>query len=222
MKTILFAIFALAIARVHAEISQADSPIFPLETGSFITTGNSNSFALDVRGIGQVGSNGSATFALNTLSDALTDLEIVGSTAVVAGSQTEYRVICHAGFSDIDVTADARWRFLNNPPGNTGMVHSTFYAGETNAPATVQIVASYLAATGQSKESPPFSITITPHLKTRVSSTQTATGKFTLNATPSGRPSTRTSRALSARPCARAVFLRPLRVLVTMVACSWS
>jgi hypothetical protein len=169
------------------DTSAAESPSFALETRDAANTTEAfcQNFTLDVRNRGNSDSMGSGTFLLNTLGTAPTDLEIVGPASVVAGSQTDYRVIWHAGFSDLDVTSDARWRFLTSAPGNTGMVTSTFYAGETNAPATVQIVASYLAATGQSKESPAFGITITQHLKAVVAITQTGTGKFTLTAAPS-------------------------------------
>lgn len=187
MKTILLVLLSLMTPRVHADTNEALSDVFQFDVRD--TTGTTESlsgvFGMDARDLGNSASVGSGSFLLNTLGTAPTELEIVGPAAVVAGSQTSYRVIWHAGFSDLDVTSDARWRFLTGAPGNTGMVPPTFFAGETDTPATVQVVASYLAATGQSKESPAFAITITPHLKATVATTQTGTGKFTLTATPS-------------------------------------
>ncbi len=187
MKTILLAILVLLVARIHAETNEALSGVFSFDVRE--TTGTTEAisrvFSMDARDLGNSASVGSGSFLLNTLGTAPTELEIVGPASVVAGSKTDYRVIWHAGFSDLDVTSDARWRFLTVSPGNTGMVPPTFYAGETNTPATVQVVASYLAATGQSKESPAFAITITPHLKAAVETTQTGIGKFTLTAAPS-------------------------------------
>ena len=194
MKTILLTILVLLAARVHADTTEAWSDVFGFDTrnSSGTTEALSGVFSMDARDLGNSASEGSGTFVLNTLGTAPTEFEIVGPASVVAGSQTGYRVIWHAGSSDLDVTSDARWRFLTAAPGNTGMVTSTFYAGETNAPATVQIVASYLAATGQSLESPAFSITITPHLKATVATTQTGTGKFSLTATPANNHGTTT------------------------------
>jgi len=198
MKVIHLAIFAswlvVFTSRADYDTTAAESPVFAIETRDAANTTEAfcQDFALDVRSRGNCASMGSGTFLLNTLGTAPTELEIVGLAAVVAGSKTDYRVIWHAGFSDLDVTSDVRWRFLTGAPGNTGMVQSTFYAGETNSPATVQIVASYLAATGQSQDSPAFTITITPHLKTAVAATQTGTGKFTLTATPTNNTGTTT------------------------------
>ncbi len=194
MKIILLAILLLLVTRVRADTNEALSDVFQFDVRD--TTGTTEAvsgvLSVDARELGNSGTVGSGNFILNTLGTAPTELEIVGPASVLAGSQTDYKVIWHAGFSDLDVTADARWRFLTNAPGNTGMVPPTFYAGETDTSATVQIVASYLAATGQSKESPAFSITITPHLMTALATTQTGTGQFTLTATPSNNHGTTT------------------------------
>ena len=196
MKSIvpLFVLLLQTATALRADTTVVESGLFEFDTRNSAGTAEAASgvFSMDARDLGNSASEGSGTFVLNTLGTAPTELEIVGPASVVAGSQTGYRVIWHAGSSDLDVTSDARWRFLTASPGNTGMVTSTFYAGETNAPAPVQIVASYLAATGQSQESPAFSITITPHFKTSVTTTRTGTGKFTLTATTANNHGTAT------------------------------
>lgn len=186
MKAAFFLAVALFLAPVHAGTTEAESGVFEFDArdSAGTTEAASGVFGIDARNLGNSASGDAGEFVLNTLGSAPTNLEIVGPSTVVAGSRTDYRVIWHAANSNLDVTAGARWRSLTGSPGNTGMVQATLCAGETNAPATVQIVASYQAITGQSQESPPFAITITPHLRATVAAIQTSAGKFTLTATP--------------------------------------
>ena len=186
MKAAFFLAVALLLAPVYAGTTEAESDVFEFDARDSAGTNEAVSgvFGMDARNLGNSASGDAGEFVLNTLGSTPTNLEVVGPSTVVAGSRTDYRVIWHAGNSDIDVTAGVRWRSFTDSPGNSGMVQATLYAGETNAPATVRIVASYQAITGHSQESPPFSITITPHLRASVAATQTGAGKFTLTATP--------------------------------------
>ena len=120
---------------------------------------------MDGRDLGNVASGGSAEFVLDTVGGAPTNLEIVGPSSVAAGSETDYRVIWHAGHSDLDVTTGARWRILTGAPGNTGIVSATFYAGVATVTAAVRIAASYQASGGTSHETAPFTITIPPRMQ---------------------------------------------------------
>ena len=174
MKPILITLAALHLPLVHAGTTEAESDIFIFDTRDSVGTTDAESgiFSMDVRGLGNAGTGGSAAFVLNTLGGAPTNLEIVGSSSVAAGSETDYKVVWHAGNSDIDVTSGARWRFLTGAPGNTGMVPPRFYAGETTVEATVKIVASYLTITGSSQETPPFTITITPRMRANLAATR--------------------------------------------------
>jgi hypothetical protein len=141
---------------------------FDIRDSNGTTEAISGVFGVDARNLGSSGSAGSVGFVLNTLGNSPTNLEIVGPSTVVAGSATDYKVIWQAGNTQVDVTAGARWRFLTAAPGNTGMVPPTFYAGETTTAATVQVVASYVESGGQSRETAPFSITITPRMQAAV------------------------------------------------------
>jgi hypothetical protein len=194
MKTLPLLLLALMMLPVFAVTNEAESAAFAFDVRDPVATtaAESQTITLNLRDRGNSGGIGSGTFVLNTLGTAPTDLEIVGPSFVVAGSQTTYQVIWHAGLSNLDVTADARWRFVTATPGNTGMVPPTLYAGETDTPADVQIVASYVGTTGQSMESPPFDITITPHIKTAVAITQAQPGKVSLTATATNTQGTTT------------------------------
>src|ERR1035437_1169712 len=126
LRAVLFCLMLLPVSSVRADYdtTAAESPAFALETRDFASTTEafSQNFALDIRDRGNSDSVGSGTFLLNTLGDAPTELEIVGPSSVVAGSKTDYQVIWHAGYSDLDVTSGVHWRFLTGAPVNTGMV----------------------------------------------------------------------------------------------------
>lgn len=185
MKTLSLLLLALMTLPARPATDEAESAVFAFDVRdpAGTTEAESQTFSLNLRDRGNSGGIGSGTFVLNTLGDVPTDLEIVGPSFVVAGGRTDYQVIWHAGLSNLDVTAAARWRFVSGAPGNTGMVPPTFYAGETDTPADVRIVASYAGTNGRSMESPPFGITISPHLKTAVAATQTQPGKVSFTAT---------------------------------------
>ena len=168
MKRLTFIIPLLCfMLPLHADTTEAVSGVFEFDVRDSAGTTEvvSGVFGMDARDLGNSASGGSVEFVLDTLGSSPTNLEIVGPASVVAGSATDYRLIWHAGNSDLDVTSGAQWRFLTSAPGNTGMVPPTFYAGETTIAATVQVVASYRGISGKSQESPPFSITITPRMQ---------------------------------------------------------
>jgi hypothetical protein len=155
MKRLSFIIaFLCLMLPLHADTTEAVSEVFEFDVRDSVGTTEAVSgvFGVDGRDLGNSASGGSTVFLLNTLGTAPTNLEIVGPSSVVAGSETDYQVIWHAGNSDIDVTSNARWRFLTGSPGNTGMVPPKFYAGETTTAAAVRIVASYQSTvTGQNQ-----------------------------------------------------------------------
>ena len=174
MKTILLAILSLLAVRARADTTEAWSGVFEFDVRDSAGTTEALSavFSLDGRDLGNAASGGSAEFVLNTLSSTLTNVEIVGPASVLAGTSQDYQVIWHAGSANIDVTASSRWRIVTSAPGNTGMVPPTFYAGETTTAATVRLVATYQTVNGQSQETPPFDITITPRIQAALTGTR--------------------------------------------------
>lgn len=174
MKPILLSLLALLAARVRADTTEAWSGVFEFNARDSAGTTEvvTAMFNMDARDLGNAASGGSAEFVLNTLGSTLTNVEIVGPASVLAGTSQDYQVIWHAGSSNIDVTAGSRWRIVSSAPGNTGMVPPTFYAGETTTAATVQVVATYSAINGQSQETPPFNITITPRIQAALTGTR--------------------------------------------------
>ena len=175
---------------VPAASTEAESSVFAMDLRDSLgtTEQESNLFTLEARDWGNQTGESSGSFALDTLGDAPLDLEIVGPATVTAGSQTTYAVKWHAGNSVLDVTENARWRFLTGAPGNSGMVPPVLYAGETTAPAVIVLVASYLGATGTSIESPPFAITILPRMTASLAATRASpnNGVVNLAASPQG------------------------------------
>jgi hypothetical protein len=175
MKALLPSLLFLAAGCLGARATEAVSDVFAIDLRDPVGTTESVSYAfgLETRNLGNSDSEGGGTFVLNTLGSAPIALEIVGPVSLAGDTTAEYRVLWNAGNTSLDVTDNARWRFLTGGPGNTGMVLNTFYAGQTTAPVTVSIVASYLGPTGQSLDSPPFSITIQPSLSTGLTSNRT-------------------------------------------------
>lgn len=170
---------------MQAATGYADSAVFPLDARDTIASVavDSNSFALETRARGNVGTTASGSFALNTTAGLTSTLTIVGPSSVLAGSRTPYLVLWQAGGAPLDVTANTRWRFIGSAPRNTGMVPPDLFAGETTAPATATLVASYANPNGVSYETAPFVINIQPRLTAAVTTTATAPGviQFTAN-----------------------------------------
>lgn len=174
MKTIFCIFLTLLLAPIHAGTTEAVSGVFAFDVRDTVgtTEAESSVFLMDGRYLGNAASGGSAEFVLNTLGSTLANVEIVGPSSVVAGSETDYKVLWHAGNSDIDVTSGAQWRFQTDTPGNTGMLPPRLYAGETIAAVTVRIVASYRGIDGTSQETAPFSITITPRMQVELTASR--------------------------------------------------
>lgn len=174
MKPILLALLILLAVRARADTTEAWSDVFEFDArdSAGTTEALSGVLSVDARDLGNAASGGSAEFVLNTLGSTSTNVEIVGPASVLAGTSQDYQVIWHAGSSNIDVTASSRWRIVSSAPGNTGMVPPTFYAGETTTAAIVRVVATYAAVNGQSQETPPFDITITPRIQAVLTGTR--------------------------------------------------
>ncbi|MCP5536645.1 MAG: hypothetical protein H7A51_10495 [Akkermansiaceae bacterium] len=167
MRIDLLVVTLLVLGRVHGGTTEAESSVFSFDTrdSSGTTASVSNVFGVDARDLGNGDSQASGTFALNTVSGAPVELEIVGPSQVASGSVTSYAVKWHTATSVLDVTDNVRWKFLTGAPGNTGMVPPNFYAGETPIGAATTIVASYIGPNGKGMQSAPFTITILPRMQ---------------------------------------------------------
>lgn len=183
MKSTLFATLCLLATRSPADTTEAKSGVFEFDARDSIGSVEAQSgvLSLETRDLGNVASGGSAEFVLNTLDNNLTNVEIVGPSSVLAGTSQDYQVIWHAGSSNIDVTASSRWRIISSAPSNTGMVPPTFYAGETTTAATVLVVATYQSVNGQSQETPPFAISISPRMQAALTGTRLSSSSGVVN-----------------------------------------
>lgn len=191
MKFILHCLIPLLLTSIRADTTEAVSEVFDFDLRDSAGTKEATSgmFALEARNRGNFASESSGGFSLNTFGAIPTGLVIEGPPNVAAGSVTDYFVKWNRLGQVLDVTADARWRFIGGAPGNTGMVPPSLYAGKTASPATVTLVASYLGPGGVSVETPPFTVTILPALGVETTVTRGAGGEVTFSAAatdPSG------------------------------------
>lgn len=187
MKFLPFAVIISALA-ARANTTEAWSDPFPVDNRPVIgsTESWSGVFMLENRHFGNSASEASGGFSLNTFGKVPAGLTISGPTVVAAGSATRYSVIWNQPGGALDVTSQARWRFLTSAPGNSGMVPPVLYAGQTSIPATLTLVASYLGPAGTSVDTPPFTITVLPALTVAAQATRGTGGQVTYTAASSG------------------------------------
>ena len=186
MKSLITCLVALCATLSHAETTEAWSEVFGFDTRDSVGSWEAFSgvFSMDARDLGNAASEASGSFALNTFGTVPTGLEITGPASLAAGSAMPYAVKWNQTGNVLDVTSEARWRFIGSAPGNTGMVPPTLYAGQTSVPAKVTLVASYLGPAGVSVETPPFTVTIVPALGAATTTTRGTGGQVTFSAVP--------------------------------------